>query len=159
LAELQKSEVTGRPVRDKPLGFLGLSREDYTFYTYNLQDFRMTLDTLIVGEIIANSTKMDHRQWRPHQMRKAVLIKNERNNISARYVKKHFAHLPSEAISYYLSQKISNRNLYEYSRPVFSDKKKYAAIRYNSLHSYGVELFQFREGAWYKVAVLVSGGY
>jgi len=87
----------GYPVLKVPLNFLGLSREHFELYAYNLQDVAVLLDTVIVGEIISNSQDTDVRRWHPQEIRTTVLIKNAKSNISNRRIKNHFAHLPLSA--------------------------------------------------------------
>lgn len=158
---------TGHPVLRKPIFFLGLKREEYADYAYNLiTDFGIVIDTQVVGQIIDNSVYMDKRSWRSYDMRRTILVKNSNTTISKGCIDRHLKYLSpkevlefKEAIAYYNSQLTTNRNVISFSRPVFSNDKQYAAIRYSSLYRFGVDLYRFYDGAWHSVGPLIVGGY
>jgi hypothetical protein len=129
------------------------------------------LDTVMFSEIIDNAASLDTAAWEDDELNNLVVVNGRSENIAKDYVIKKL-HLSgkkqmryySRYVSRYNETEVADREIYYFSKPVYSNSGKYAVIQWDNAQGElsgraGINLYHLDGSEWKEVGVISSWKY
>ena len=156
----------------KPIENIKLDHNDLQTYFSNLkEDFNISLDTIMLRQIIDNSKRPDTTLWTDNELPNFILVKSRSEDIDFQYVKNKFGLKDKKSVRQY-RKKINginqtcpfDKNVYSFSRPVIDSSGLFAIVQYQNAHSGlngggGITLYKRVGISWSEVGAITRWVY
>jgi hypothetical protein len=172
LLDTAVSGSVGIFVSSKPITKIQLVQSEmWEYYNNYIEDSKLSLDTVMFAQIIANSEKPDTTIWSDQELDKVILVKNRVDNVNPDDVIRKFNLTDKNKIKYYKklvaslnSTPVPYKVIYNYSRPVFDNSKQFAIVQSDNAHNMlsgggGVKLFHRSDDGWEELGTIISWQY
>ena len=157
--------TTGRHalvVASHALDHIKLDAKEMNTYAENLLDNSgEVLDTNMFSEIIRNADGVDTNDWSDSELNNLLVVQSKNPEISKKYLFKKLNLSGKKQIRYYTRQinkyneaKPADRNIYYFSKPVYSNSGKYAVVQWESGQNGGIHLYHLNGNEWKEVGVV-----
>ena len=159
-------------VSSQPRKNIKLDPNDMKEYSKNLMEYSgQLLDTTMFAEIIRNSGALDTYVWQDGELKNLLVVQSRDQEISKNYLIEKMNLSGKKQIRYYTRQinrynetDPSERNIYHFSKPVYSNSGKYAIVQWDNGHSKlsgggGINLYHLQENKWIEVGVISNWKY
>jgi hypothetical protein len=132
-----------------------LTKLHFEKYTY-AQNFKGYIDSVAYVEIVNNSNKLDSASWTDDEVTNAILIPKEDIKLSWSKVYGRIRNKDKETIarfrrdvSQFNKTRPSDRLIFQYSRPIFSNEGNYAMIQCTyAKKGFGITFYQKKNNSW-----------
>jgi hypothetical protein len=145
-----------------------LDNSDMKDYSRNLlKHSGKVLDTKMFAEIITNSVSVDTTGWKDGELKNLLVVQNREEQISKEYMIRKLNITGSKQLRFFL-RIISNynlsgsseRNIFYFSKPVYSNSGKYAVVQWENRHNGsgggGISLYRLQENQWKEIGLVSS---
>ena len=145
-----------------------LDNSDMKDYSRNLlKHSGKVLDTKMFAEIITNSSSVDTTGWKDGELKNLLVVQNREEQISKEYMIRKLNITGSKQLRFFL-RIISNynlsgsseRNIFYFSKPVYSNSGKYAVVQWENRHNGsgggGISLYRLQENQWKEIGLVSS---
>jgi len=145
-----------------------LDNSDMKDYSRNLlKHSGKVLDTKMFAEIITNSSSVDTTGWKDGELKNSLVVQNREEQISKEYMIRKLNITGSKQLRFFL-RIISNynlsgsseRNIFYFSKPVYSNSGKYAVVQWENRHNGsgggGISLYRLQENQWKEIGLVSS---
>ena len=119
------------------------------------------LDLTMFFEIIVNAGSLDTIAWKDKELKNLLVVQNRDEEIEKNYLiekmnlsGKKQLRFYSRQINKYNETDPSVRNIYSFSRPVYSHSGKYAVIQWDNARNGGINLYHLAGSKWIEVGTI-----
>ena len=126
------------------------------------------LDTVMFAELINNAASVDTAIWQNNDFKNQIVVNGREDKISNDYLVEKLKLSGKKQIRYYTrfankynETNATDKNIYYFSKPAFSNSGKFAVIQWNNSHGNsdggaGISLYQLDGDVWQEVGEISS---
>jgi len=159
--------ASAHPIKD-----IKLDAKDMELYVENLMDYSdKVLDTVMFSEIIKNAASPDTSTWKEEELKNLLVVNTRDEAISKKYLieklnlagKKQMRYY-TRHINRYNETDPNDRNIYFFSKPVYSNSGRYAVVQWDNGNKDftgggGINLYHLEGKEWAEVGVISRWKY